>query len=235
MMMRDLNIGDVLITENGKLRGIVTDRDLAIHALTDGGQPSLTPVSEYMTANVVTGSPDWTLEHIADVMGKHQIRRLPIVQGDELLGIVSLGDVALHSPKQNKVAQSLRTISESTRSRFRTASPATRSAAILVPIAMAAALLVVVNSRMGRRWARELQASRLPARALDTTRQALEASHLPERAGEVVEGTRQWLQDPKTRRAARQLADQARMQAGGMFSNVSQLTRKPPRKRFLIV
>src|SRR5437868_263634 len=63
-MMRDMNIGDVLVVEEGKLLGIVTDRDLTINVLTNGANTNA-PVEQYMTSNPVTGSPDWTLERIA--------------------------------------------------------------------------------------------------------------------------------------------------------------------------
>jgi len=121
-MMRDLNIGDVLVLQDGKLQGIVTDRDLTIHVLTNGANANA-PVERYMSKDVVTGAPDWSLEQVANVMGEHQIRRLPIVQDDSVIGIVSLGDVAVHTSKRETVADSLKNISEVTRTRFDHASP----------------------------------------------------------------------------------------------------------------
>src|SRR3972149_1955931 len=93
-IMRDRDIGDVLIVEDGKLRGIVTDRDLTLQALTGQDDPKQTPIRKYMSTKVVTGEPAWDLEQVASVMAKHQIRHLPIVQDGKLVGIVSLGDVA---------------------------------------------------------------------------------------------------------------------------------------------
>ena len=111
-MMRDRDIGDVLIVEDGKLRGIVTDRDLTLQALTGQDDPRQTPVSKYMSSKVVTGEPTWDLTQVSSVMAKHQIRRLPIVQDNKLVGIISLGDVARYEDQTHVVAKSLQAISE---------------------------------------------------------------------------------------------------------------------------
>ena len=110
-IMRDRDIGNVLVVEDGKLRGIVTDRDLVLQALTGQDDPQQTPIRKYMSSKVVTGEPAWSLEQVANAMGKHQIRRLPIVQNGQLVGIVSLGDVARREDKKQVVAKSLQAIS----------------------------------------------------------------------------------------------------------------------------
>ena len=111
-IMRDRDIGDVLIVEDGKLRGIVTDRDLTLQALTGQDDPRQTPVSKYMSSKVVTGESTWDLTQVSSVMAKHQIRRLPIVQDGKLVGIISLGDVARYEDQTQVVAKSLQAISE---------------------------------------------------------------------------------------------------------------------------
>jgi CBS domain-containing protein len=110
-IMRDRDIGNVLVVEDGKLRGIVTDRDLALHALTGKDDPLKTPIHKFMSAQVVTGESTWSLEQVAKIMAKHQIRRLPIVQDGQLVGIVSLGDVALREDRKGVVTKSLQAIS----------------------------------------------------------------------------------------------------------------------------
>jgi CBS domain-containing protein len=110
--MRDRNIGVVLILRDGKLHGIVTDRDLAIHAFTGKDDPLQDPISKYMSAPVVTGEAERSLERVSEVMARHQIRRLPIVEDGQLAGIVSLGEVALHADKKQAVAKSLQAVSE---------------------------------------------------------------------------------------------------------------------------
>ena len=111
-IMRDRDIGDVLIVEDGKLRGIVTDRDLTLHALTGQDDARQTPISQYMSTRIVTGESTWDLTQVSSVMAEHQIRRLPIMQDGKLVGIISLGDVARFEDQNHVVAQSLQAISE---------------------------------------------------------------------------------------------------------------------------
>jgi CBS domain-containing protein len=111
-IMRDRDIGDVLIVEDGQLRGIVTDRDLTLQALTGQDDPRQTPISKYMSTKMVTGESTWNLTQVSSVMAEHQIRRLPIVQDGKLVGIISLGDVARYEDQTHVVAQSLQAISE---------------------------------------------------------------------------------------------------------------------------
>jgi CBS domain-containing protein len=110
-IMRDRDIGDVLIVEAGQLRGIVTDRDLALQALTGLTDPRQTPIHKYMSTQVITGESTWNLEQVAKIMAEHQIRRLPIIQDGKVVGIVSLGDVAVKSDQTGAVAKSLQAIS----------------------------------------------------------------------------------------------------------------------------
>ena len=109
--MRDRDIGDVLIVEEGQLRGIVTDRDLALQALTGQDDPRQTPIHKYMSTQVITGESAWSVEQVAKIMAEHQIRRLPIIQDGQVVGIVSLGDVAQQASRQDVIAKSLRAIS----------------------------------------------------------------------------------------------------------------------------
>ncbi len=113
-LMRERDTGDVLVTNNGKLLGIVTDRDIAVRAAAAGADPTAAPVGKFMSKHLVTGRPNWDLDRVAKTMGKHQIRRLPIVDNGMLLGIISLGDMALRDKHKDKVARSLQAISEPT-------------------------------------------------------------------------------------------------------------------------
>lgn len=246
-LMRDLNIGDVLVIDEGKLRGIVTDRDLAIHVLTNGATSS-SPVEKYMSTDVVTGAPDWSVEQLADVMGKHQVRRLPIVQDGNVVGIVSLGDLAVHAQKQNKVAQSLKNISETTRLRFRRSAPLTKFVAIAIPVALGAAVLAFANTKQGQQVRKQLSNSDLAEQARNTindaiaslqdprTRQAaldaLESTGLPERTRHLIQDGVRTVQDPHTRERAMQFADQTRRQAMNMPDSFVRRFQKPKPKRF---
>jgi len=111
VLMRDRDVGDVLVMENDRLLGIVTDRDLVIHGLTNGNDPHQTPVRNLMSSKVITGNCDWSTEKIVKTMSKYQIRRLPIMDDDQVVGIISLGDIAKYEHNRNLVSKSLRSIS----------------------------------------------------------------------------------------------------------------------------
>lgn len=111
-LMRDRDTGDVLITDDGKLLGIVTDRDVAIRAAASGDDPREEPVRKYMSKHLVMGHPNWDLRRVSKTMSAHQIRRLPIVENGMLLGIISLGDIAMRDKRRDNVGQALRAISE---------------------------------------------------------------------------------------------------------------------------
>lgn len=111
-LMRDRNTGDVLVTDDGKLHGIITDRDIAVRVTAKGLDPQDVPIRDVMSKRVVTGEPKWDVEKISKTMGKHQVRRLPIVDNGMLVGIVSLGDLALRDRRERDVVKSLKHISE---------------------------------------------------------------------------------------------------------------------------
>ena len=89
------NIGVLPVCGNGgEICGLVTDRDLVTRCLASGRQPENTRVREVMTANVVSAKPDMDTGAAAHLMGRQQIRRLPVVENGKLCGMVSLGDLA---------------------------------------------------------------------------------------------------------------------------------------------
>lgn len=91
-LMRAADIGAVVVSEHGRLVGLVTDRDLVVRVLADGGGPD-TPVRNACSADLVTISPDDDVADAARVMAEHTVRRLPVVSGDKVVGMVSLGDL----------------------------------------------------------------------------------------------------------------------------------------------
>jgi CBS-domain-containing membrane protein len=82
-----------------------------MYALTRDDESQQIPVHELMSEKVTTGEADWSLDHAAKVMAKHQIRRLPIVEHGQLVGILSLGDVARYNTRKDVVKDSLEAIS----------------------------------------------------------------------------------------------------------------------------
>ena len=95
--MRKENIGTVLIEENGRLKGIVTDRQIATKVVAAGKDPAKTRVSEFMTENPVTVSPDMEMEEVTKIIGEMGYRRVPIVEGERLVGIISSADIVEHA------------------------------------------------------------------------------------------------------------------------------------------
>ena len=102
--MREINVGSIPICEEGRLVGIVTDRDIVIRGLAEQ-IPSDAPISEILSAEVVTGTVDLTVEEAAELMAAHKIRRLPIVADEQVIGIVSLGDLAIRDVSANHYAE----------------------------------------------------------------------------------------------------------------------------------
>jgi CBS domain-containing protein len=96
-LMRDRNVGSVvLVDQAGRPIGMVTDRDLTVDVLADAADPE-TPAESCATAPVVTGDHDMELEEAAALMVGHRIRRLPVMDGDALVGIVTLDDIAVRT------------------------------------------------------------------------------------------------------------------------------------------
>lgn len=94
-LMREYDTGNVAVVDDGHIVGIVTDRDIAVRVVAADRPPS-TPVGEAASQEkLFTISPDSTLDQAATVMRKQSVRRLPVVRDGELLGIVSLGDLAI--------------------------------------------------------------------------------------------------------------------------------------------
>ena len=95
--MRDRNVGSVVIVDpDGAPVAMVTDRDLAVRVFAEGigGEA---PVGEHASRPLVCGDPEMELDEAAVLMAQHRVRRLPVVRGEELVGIVSLDDIAVRS------------------------------------------------------------------------------------------------------------------------------------------
>jgi CBS domain-containing protein len=88
------DIGPLPVVENDRLVGIVTDRDLVVRVLAEGRDPRSTTVREVASEDPVTVSVDDDLVTTLDLLAKHQVRRVPVVDGDRLVGIVAQADVA---------------------------------------------------------------------------------------------------------------------------------------------
>lgn len=105
-LMRDHQIGDVLVTqEDGTLCGIVTDRDVVVRAVASGQDPDKTTVGDICTAQIVTLEPGASVEDAVSMMRDKAIRRVPVVENDKPVGIVSIGDLAVENDPRSALAQ----------------------------------------------------------------------------------------------------------------------------------
>jgi CBS domain-containing protein len=93
-LMRQASVGCLVIARAGKVQGIVTDRDLTIRCLGEGHNPVLCPVSQHMSAPAITTEPDMDVLYAAHLMSNKKIKRLPVVEDDQLVGLVSFSDIA---------------------------------------------------------------------------------------------------------------------------------------------
>jgi CBS domain-containing protein len=103
-LMRERNVGSVVLVRDGEPVGIVTDRDLAVSVLADG-RSGEDHALDHATAPVVTGEPGMDVAEAAEVLIRHGVRRLPIVGGGHLLGIVTLDDLAARTGDAELVAR----------------------------------------------------------------------------------------------------------------------------------
>jgi CBS domain-containing protein len=95
-LMRDRNVGSVVVCEHDRPVGVITDRDLALVVVADGVDPE-TPVGEQASRPLVTGERDLDVEEAVALMIQHRIRRLPVTAGEELVGIVTIDDLAVRA------------------------------------------------------------------------------------------------------------------------------------------
>ena len=108
---REEDAGAVPVVEDGRVIGMVTDRDIVVRAVADGDFAA--KISDVVSDDVITASPDMTTAEAAELMGEHQIRRLPVVDADDrLVGIVSLGDLAVKENRDSRMGETLENISE---------------------------------------------------------------------------------------------------------------------------
>ncbi|KAA0560630.1 CBS domain-containing protein [Rossellomorea aquimaris] len=107
--MSSKNVGSVPVVENGQVVGMVTDRDIATRGLTQGAQGN---VSQVMSQQVVTISPDASVEEASALMSQHQVRRLPVVENGQLVGMLALGDLAVQQQSDQSAGSALSGISQ---------------------------------------------------------------------------------------------------------------------------
>lgn len=93
-LMTSEDVGPLPVVEGGELVGIVTDRDLVVRVIAEGRDPESTLVGDVCSSKPVTVSPDDDVSHALTLLAQHQVRRLPVAQGDRIVGIVAQADIA---------------------------------------------------------------------------------------------------------------------------------------------
>ena len=111
--MKSFNIGMLPVCDGDRIVGTITDRDIAIRAVAEARDPRMTTVRDCMTHRVVCCYEDQKLNDIAELMEDRQIRRLPVLDHEKhLIGIISLGDLAVRSGKEKLAGEVLERVSE---------------------------------------------------------------------------------------------------------------------------
>jgi CBS domain-containing protein len=113
--MRDLDVGLIPVCDGEKLRGVLTDRDITIRATANGRDPKNTKVADVMSGDIAYCLEDQEIDEAVVLMEARQLRRLPILNREKnLVGIVSLGDIAIYVGDRDLTAESLEEISKPT-------------------------------------------------------------------------------------------------------------------------
>ena len=116
-IMRDEDTGAIPVVDQGRPVGMITDRDIVVRAVAEGdGYPNRT-IDGVATRGVVSVTPDTSTRDAEKLMSEHQIRRLTVVENDVLVGIVSLGDIAVKEARDSRTGDTLEKVSEGVKER----------------------------------------------------------------------------------------------------------------------
>jgi len=110
-LMQKHNVGSIPVCDNNSVVGIITDRDIVVRNITRGKNSQETSVRDVMTSGVLTVTPEMDVNDVTKMMAHSQIRRVPVVEDNKLVGIVALGDIATEAKYNTEVADTLTDIS----------------------------------------------------------------------------------------------------------------------------
>jgi CBS domain-containing protein len=112
-VMKGEDVGSVPVVEEGRLAGILTDRDIVIRAVAERRDPQTVRVDEVASHDLVSVDPEQDLDEALALMARHQVRRLPVVEQGQLVGMLAQADVAFEA-KEKKVGEAVEEISQPT-------------------------------------------------------------------------------------------------------------------------
>lgn len=101
--MRDADIGSLIVTDDDRFAGLVTDRDIVVRALAEGKGAEAT-IGEFITGDVQTLTPDQSVDDAIELVRQHNVRRVPVLEGGKPVGIVSIGDLAIERDEHSALA-----------------------------------------------------------------------------------------------------------------------------------
>ena len=114
-LMKSEDVGPIPIAgNNSKLEGIITDRDIVLKVVAEGRDPKTTKLADVMTTDVITCGANDDIEDALNLMEDSQVRRIAVVEGDRLVGIISQADIATRLDKPEKTAELVEDISKAT-------------------------------------------------------------------------------------------------------------------------
>lgn len=111
--MREANVGMLPIVDEGRLRAILTDRDVVVRAVARNADPTTTRAIECATEDPVSAQPDWDTDDALELMGRAQVGRLPVVDDEgRLVGVVTLSSLLLHGEAEDEVVETAKRVSQ---------------------------------------------------------------------------------------------------------------------------
>jgi CBS domain-containing protein len=110
-LMREQHVGSLPVTDNEKLVGMITDRDITTRVVAEAANPEMISVGDVYSRALISVEPDQDLDEALRLMARHQVRRLPVIENGSLVGIVAQADIALRENEQ-KTGELVEAISE---------------------------------------------------------------------------------------------------------------------------
>ncbi|HEY3097945.1 MAG TPA: CBS domain-containing protein [Methylomirabilota bacterium] len=110
--MEDANVGMLPVVQDGKVLGVITDRDIVVRAVAREADPANTAVGDCLSINAIVAHPDWTTERAMQTMAQAQVGRLPVLDDDErLVGVVTLSSMAFRAPDKSEALEAAQEVS----------------------------------------------------------------------------------------------------------------------------